>query len=389
MPSSLGGSMKKIKSYQIALCVFFVTFGGFVYWLNNEYLTPFKVVNDENVSYEKAKVIEVVDSYLEEDSDVESGYRGSQDLKLEIQTGTYKGTIVESTNYLTRTHNVYAVKNQKLIVSIDQRSIENHVAVYSYSRSSIIYLMIFMFLALMVMVGDFKGLKSAIGLIFTLGCILFFTLPLIFNGYSPIVISILSTMLITAVTLIMIDGLSKKVLIASISTACGVILAGVIFTLFGKALHISGYNMEDAEALIVVSQNTGLQIKNILFASVLIGSIGAVLDVAMSIASSLSEVYEHNHQLTTKELFSSGVNIGKDMIGTMSSTLILAYVGGSFATLLLFYGYGTNYYQLINMDYLVLEISQALAGSMGIILTVPIASYIGAKVLSRTDIKKE
>lgn len=374
--------IKRINKLQIILCAFFLIFGVLLYWLNCRYLVPYKVINSASLSYEKANVLEVLDSTLEIDKDANSGYRGTQKLRLEITTGVHKGRIVETTNYLTKMHNVYAEEGNILIVSIDESDINSQVGIYNYSKSTTLYLMIFVFLALMVIVGDFKGLKSAVGLIFSLCCIIFFTLPLIFNGYSPIIISIISVIIITAVTLILIDGLSKKVLIASISAACGVVLAGLLFILFGSALSISGCNIEETEALIVVSQNTGLKISQILFAGVLIGSVGAVLDVAMSISSSMWEVRCHTSGLTAGELFKSGINVGKDMIGTMSNTLILAYAGSSFATMLLFFAYSVNYNQVINMDSLIIEIAQALAGSMGIILTVPCAAYIGSKILT-------
>jgi len=171
-------------------------------------------------------------------------------------------------------------------------------------------------------------------------------------------------------------------LIALIGTAAGVIGAGIAFKFFGYLLNVSGYNLDEVESLFVIQNNTGLQIRDVLFAGVLIAAVGAVVDVAMSIASSLHELKEHNARLNRKQLFKSGMNVGQDLIGTMADTLILAYAGGSFSTMIMYMAYSVNFNQLINMDTLVLEIAQALAGSIGIILTVPAAAYFGAKLLT-------
>lgn len=374
--------IKRIKKQQIFLGIFFLLFGIFLYWLNTYHISPYKVINSSNLAYEKAKVVEITDSYLEKDSDVDSGYRGTQNLKLEILTGKHQGKLVTSVNTLTRSHNIFAKAGKTLIVCIDETDVTNHVSVYNYSRSTSLYILVFIFLALLVIVGDIKGVKSAISLIFTLACIIFFTVPTIFNGYSPILISIITIIMISAITLLLVDGYTKKTFVAFCGSAGGVICAGIIFMFSSKILHISGYNLEEVEPIFLVSVQTGLQLKYVLFAGVLIAAVGAVLDVAMSIASTLQELYDQNPKISTKQLYRSGLNVGRDMIGTMSNTLILAYAGGSFGTMILMMAYSVNYQQVINMDSLVIEIAQALAGSMGIILTVPIVAWLGSRILT-------
>lgn len=374
--------MKKIKTYQIGLTIFFILFGGLVYWLNTYQLEGYKPQNSAGKSYEKAEVLEILDSYLEEDENTESGYRGEQQLKLEIKSGEFKGKIVEATNYITKTHNIFAKTGGEIIICLDGNDVGHHISIYNYSRSNTLYFMFLFFALLMIVVGGIKGLKTIIGLMFSFTCIIFFTLPMIFNGYSPIIISIITAILIGLVSLLLLEGLTKKVLVALGGTAAGVIGAGVIFLVFGHLLNVSGYNLDDAETMFIIQASTGLQIKDVLFAGVLIAAVGAVVDVAMSIASSLHELHEHKPEIGTSQLFKSGMNLGQDLIGTMADTLILAYAGGSFSTMILYMAYSVNYNQLINMDTLVLEVAQALAGSIGIILTVPVTAYLGARVLT-------
>lgn len=372
----------QIKKYQIGLSVFFILFASFCYWMNTYQLEGYQPLNSSGLGYEKAKVIEVIDNTLDEDENTSSGYRGTQELKLEIMGGEYKGEIIETTNYLTRTHNILASESSELIVTIDENNFGYHTSVYNYSQANTIYFMLAFFAVLMILIGGRKGVRTLIGLIFSFSCIIFFTVPLIFNGYSPILIAILTALFIALVSLILLEGITKKTIVALSGTAAGVIGAGVVFLFFSKILGVSGYNLEDAETLFMIHSNTGLQVRDVLFAGVLIAAVGAVVDVAMSIASTLHELHEHNPDLKAKDLFKSGINVGQDLIGTMADTLILAYAGGSFSTMLLYMAYAVNYNQLINLDSLILEIAQALSGSIGIILTVPFVAFIGGQVFA-------
>lgn len=375
--------MKKIKRHYLVLALFFLLFGLFLAWLNTSCFQPYSVVTSTDVSYERAKVMRILENQLEIDPDTSSGYRGTQQLEFQILSGEQKGEVVTATNYLTRSHNILGREGARLVLCIERSNNYTHYSVFNYSRSPMLYLMVFLLLAMMVVVGDWKGFKSSIALLFTFACVLFFVLPMIFNGYSPVWTTILSVVLISAVTLVLIDGVSKKTMVAFAGTSCGVVVAGAVFTIFSAVLHISGFTMDDVETMLVISQNTGLQLKHVLFAGVLIASLGAVIDMAMSIASSLYEIHEKNPGLPAKELFKSGMNVGSDMIGTMATTLILAYTGGSFGMLILLFAYSVNYNQVINMDFLVIEVAQAISGSMGIILTVPIVAFLGARFFHR------
>ena len=133
----------------------------------------------------------------------------------------------------------------------------------------------------------------------------------------------------------------------------------------------------------LINQETGLKIKDVLFAGVLISSLGAIMDTGMSIVSALYEVYTHNPGLKTKELFLSGIEMGKDMIGTMTNTLILAFTGSAFITLLVFLSYQVQFNQLFNSNYLTIEIAQGICGTFGIVITVPVASAVTAAFLAR------
>ena len=145
------------------------------------------------------------------------------------------------------------------------------------------------------------------------------------------------------------------------------------------ALQLFGH---DIETMVYVSQNSKLQIGGVLFSGILIASLGAVMDVAVSISSTIEEIHNKRPELTAKELFKSGIHVGKDMMGTMSNTLILAFTGGAINTMILIYAYIMPYLQVVNMYSIGIEVIKGISGTLGIVLTVPIVSVISAKVYS-------
>ncbi|TDW06785.1 YibE/F-like protein, partial [Breznakia blatticola] len=212
----------------VCACCFFV----FLYWLNTEKLESYSLIHADNLQYEKATITKVYDQYLEADEQTSSGYRGTQDVKVKVTSGKLEGKEFSITNYVTKTHNILVEEGSKVIVAVDETQAGNSVSIYNYQRTNGIYLMIGLFVVLMIAVGGMKGLKAAVGLAFTFITVLFFTLPLVFHGYSPILIAIISAVIISAFTLLIIDGPTKKTLVAFVGTACGVMVAGLIFNIF-------------------------------------------------------------------------------------------------------------------------------------------------------------
>ncbi|MBS5927839.1 MAG: YibE/F family protein [Clostridium sp.] len=352
--------------------------------LNNTFKDDFKKYDNSTLSYEKARVISVIKENLEKEQISNRRYSGIQELEVELLTGELKGEKVEVTNYITQKHNVVAKEGKEIMVCVDRPSEDFYkVNIYNYSRNNYIYIIVIIFFVIMVLIGRGKGFRSMIGLLFTFYSIIFFMIPFIYRGYSPIALSIIVSIISTIVTLFLLNGWSKKTIVATLATCVGVIISGVIFYFISNFLNISGFNLDEAESLILIAQNTGLKIRDILFSGILISSLGAVMDVAMSIASSIYEINELNRELDMKTIFKSGINIGRDMIGTMSNTLILAFAGTSLSTMLALYSYNTQFNQLMSSDFIAIEFAQSISGSIGIILAVPITSFISAYVYKR------
>ena len=228
-----------------------------------------------------------------------------------------------------------------------------------------------------------KGFNSVLALIFTFAVVVMMYIPMMYIGVSPFIAATLSVVIITLITFILLADFQKKSIGAMLGTIAGVVVSGLIALVFGHFGHVTGYNVDDIENLIYVGQNSKLDIGGMLFSGILIASLGAVMDVAMSVSSSLHEIKENRPDISAKEIFHAGINIGRDMIGTMSNTLILAYAGGSLGLVMIIYAYSYQMHQILNMYSVAIEIMRGISGTMGIILTVPITSLIMSVLLTQ------
>lgn len=372
----------KIKENKIVLGIIFLTILLVMLLQNFGYQSYARYVTD-TLHYEQGIVVEISDSELHYDEELKI-YLGTQNLKVQMTEGSEKGSVIEVTNYLTKTHNVLAKQNMSLIINADRpEQVEPYYTVYNYDRRFALIACVAVLFAAIFCIGGGKGVRAVCGLMYSLFVIVGFLLPAVFSGWSPIWTGILTAVLSTAVTLLLLNGQSKKTLAAILATTIGMIFALIFFKIMSALVHIDGFSSAEAEGLILINEGTGLQIKDVLFAGVLISSLGAIMDVGMSIVSALYEVYLHNPTLNKREIFHSGIEIGKDMIGTMTNTLILAFVGSAFITLLVFISYQVQFDQLINSNYLCIEIAQGICGTFGIVLTIPAASAIMAGLLTR------
>ncbi|MBX9137443.1 MULTISPECIES: YibE/F family protein [unclassified Clostridium] len=332
---------------------------------------------NKGMEYYKGEVVEVLEENLQEDEFLENVQVGFQTVLVQLKDGPLKGQEYEIGNPVSRLYNIKVKEGTKVIVGCYESNGENVFTIFSYNRSNIIYILVAIFALIVIIIGGVKGVKSLVSLIFTLVCCVYLMLPLLLKGVSPIIAGILMAILSITVTLLLVSGMNKKTFTAILGTVSGVVIAGIIAYVFGKLSYLSGITMEDAESLMYIAEDTGLKITGLMFTGILVASLGAVMDVAMSISSSIFEINSINDKVTFKELFKSAMNIGKDIIGTMTNTLILAFAGGSLSVLILIYSSSMPYNKMINLDVLGTEVIQGLAGSIGIVLAVPITALIG------------
>ena len=334
---------------------------------------------NRDVQYYSATVLDVVNEDLGPDNYTKEFTVGVQEIQVKLTDGPYKGEVHTFKNHISRLYNTIVQKNTDIIVGtyIHEGEILD-LTVSSYQRHSVLGLLALIFCALVAWIGKLKGIKSLVSLFFTGVCVIYLMLPLLLSGMNPVLAAILIVFLSTFVTLWLVAGLNKKSITAMIGTLAGVLIAALVAYVFSELAHLSGGTMQDTEALLYVSETSHLQVKGLLLAGILVASLGAVMDVAMSIASAMFELSSVNEKLSSKELIRSGMNVGTDMIGTMTNTLILALAGGSLSTVILIYAATSSPLQLINLDVLGTELIQGIAGSIGIVITVPVTVLVAA-----------
>lgn len=327
-----------------------------------------ELINRTGQTFEKGVVTEVLVDNLQPD-----GTRvGEQRVAVRMTTGVRKGQVIEMTSSAGYLFGATCTPGLRVIVMQSVAGDTTVSSVYSQDRGGVLLLFAALYLVALVVIGGKQGLKGALGLAFTFLAIIFLYLPLVYLGWPPLWTSVLICAVTTAVTMYFIGGPTRKTVVASAGTVAGVVIAGLVAAIFGAATGISGWNVSDIETLITLWNTNGINVGELLFAGLLISSLGAVMDVAMSVASSMGEVLAQNPAMSRGALFASGMRIGRDMMGTDSNTLILAFAGGSVSMLVLDYAYDLPILQIFNSNNIGISVMQGLAGSFGVVLAVPV-----------------
>lgn len=259
--------------------------------------------------------------------------------------------------------------------------------VADYVRDTPLYWLAFFFALLLIIVGGLKGVKALASLVITI-CLIFFVLfPLTLWGFNPLLVSVIIAGAVSLIVFRIIGGRSIKGLAAAIGTLLGVAIAGIVAFVVGNMMHLTGMSSEESRILFY-SLNLKINYQGLLFGSILIGALGAIMDVGMSIASAIDEVRKVHPEANFENLFKAGMNVGRDVMGTMSNTLILAYTGSALPLLLLLIANKMSMSKILNLEMIAVEAVRALAGSIGLVLCIPITALISALMYSRPEIKK-
>lgn len=347
----------------------------------NQIIEKKPLLADDNTEYAKAVVMECFGEISE--TGTEKDFGSGQEVTLEIRSGKYKGETVRGHSLNGYLYGANCEVGTKVIAQVSEYDGKLSANVFNYDREFEMAGLILVFLLTMWIVGGKKGINSIIALAFTFVIVIMLYVPLMYIGVSPFLAAVLSVILITVITHILLADLEAKSVSAMLGTICGVVVAGIIALVFGKVANVNGFNVQEIETLVFIGQSSKLDVGGMLFSGILISSLGAVMDVAMSVSSSLNEIKLNKPDITGRELFKSGINIGRDMIGTMSNTLILAYVGGSINLIMIIYAYSYQTHHVLSMYSVAIELMSGIAGTMGIILAVPFTSLITAILLNK------
>lgn len=307
-----------------------------------------------------------------------------QQVKVRVLEGALSGKEFEIPHELTDNpaFNVSVTEGQEVVLAVvPGKDGELEVSIADYHRAPVLYWLLGIFLVAFLAFGGKKGIKSLIGLVVTVLLIGGILLPLSLQGFNPLLSSIGICFLAGTTSILLIGGISKKSLSAIIGTVGGVIIAGLASQIVIEMAPLNGLSSEEAQILrgsVLVQQMPFYA--GLLAAGMLIGALGVIMDVAISIASSVTEVAKTDSKLTTKQLFESGMNVGRDIMGTMTNTLILAYAGSALPLLLL--ATQMPSIKLLNLDLFATEVASALTGSLGLTFTIPLTAYAAAKLMS-------
>lgn len=349
---------------------------------------PVPVQSDEpenRADYESASVDQILSDSTEKDPASDNGYRGEQLLLVTVRSGDYKDQQMQVYNYVGPLYGGPLKVGDRATVLISTYSDGTvNATVYEFDRLLPLCIVLVLFIAAAVAVGGRTGVKSLVALAVTLVCLFGVLLPSLMKGANTLLMTFIVCAYVAVVSLTIVGGVRKKTVCAMLGAVAGTALA-LLFGLLAQGLtRIDGLRIDDVEPLLQLRQTgTPIGLRGLLVGGIVISALGAVMDVTMGIASSLSEVHAANPELSRRELFRSGMNIGRDMVGTMTNTLILAFLGSGFTLILYLYSLGLSPRQLLSSAYVSLEVVSGVASSVGVILSIPLTALITAEVFTR------
>ena len=328
-------------------------------------------------TYYRSEVIAVT-----EPERVEAAYDGwtdvhyEQDVTLRIDEGAVRGEVVTVHQQFAEPNDGYKVffyeVGDRVFAGFNFDSeMEPEWFIADHLREGPMLALVIAFFALIIAFGRFKGFNTVVSLVFTCAAVFFIMIPAIIKGENIYLVTFITATYTIVMTLAIVAGVHPKSVAAAVGCICGVGFAGLLTLAMQDVMYISGLIDEDSSFVMYINADAVIDLRGVIFAAIVIGALGATMDVAMSIASSLDELLYHRPDLSDFELMRSGLNIGRDIIGTMANTLVLAYVGSSLHTILLLLAYNNDLGSIINRENIAVELLQSVAGSIGILLAVP------------------
>ena len=337
-------------------------------------------------AYEKGRVLAVTEDTAAPDEAADGAYRGRQLLTVEVLSGRYKGRTLTDVYHYVGPLNSVPVKEGDgvaLIISTYEDGSVN-ASVYEYNRIPALAAVLAVFLLLVALVGGKTGIKSILGLAVTLFTLFFALIPLLLKGAPTLPAVFAAAAFIAAVTFAILGGVHRKTVCAALGAVAGTGIA-LAFALAAQTLaRVDGLRISDVEPLLQLRQTgTPIGLTGLLAGGIVISALGAVMDVAMSISSALEEVHAADPSMGMRALFRSGMRIGRDMVGTMTNTLIMAFLGAGFTLIIYLYSLNLQFYQLLPSAYAAIELISGTAASAGMILSIPLTALISSVLLAK------
>lgn len=338
----------------------------------------------DNSEHVLAEVISVDDSNVLQFGLVKSG---SQSLEVKILDGGFKGRVVEADNNLLgkmELDKIFRPGDRALVdISLEGNEI-TYVHASDHYRLSIEATLLAVFAILLLIFGGFTGFKALLSFMFSGMAIWKLLIPSFLRGNDPILVSLAIVTFLTAVIIFLVAGINKKGLVAFAGALMGLGLTCALALFFSGPFRLHGAVRPFSETLLY-SGFPDLDLTRIFLAGIFLASSGAVMDLAMDIASALHEVKEHHPWIGRWKLLRSGMMVGRMVIGTMTTTLLLAYSGSYMTMLMVFMGQGIPMVNILNLNYVAAEILHTIVGSFGLVTVAPFTALIGAILYTRNS----
>lgn len=354
-------------------------------------ICSYKIDKKYDLDYYSAKILSI--EKTEEKEEHQKIY-----FTAKILSGPYKNKIINGLQKVESTDGYEIIPvtvNNKIIITppITLGFLESGIgddALWTFSQfktSNYLIVLLLLFLSMIIIIGKWKGINTILSLLITTLTVVLVYIPSILKGYNIYFSTIIITIFIIIMNLLLINGYNKKTLCAIVGNITGILISAIIALIMNELLNITGLINEDYIYLSLLNSKNPIDLRAVIWGGIIVGSLGAVMDVAMAISSSMNELNEKMKRKSFKSMFISGMNIGKDAIGTMTNTLILAYIGCSMATVLLLFSYNKNMLYLFNIQMISVEVLQAIIGSIGILVTVPVTALFSAWIFNKKNKK--
>lgn len=336
------------------------------------------------VEYVNGVVLSVLQ--LEVPANKNMGVSGKNLLTIQLTSGEETGKTVQSINYLSNQalFDINPGPGDKIILAVSEVQDVKQYHIADYNRLPSTYMLVGVFALSLLLLGFKIGIKTLFVVCFSIFIIFQGMIPFILNyHWSFILTTLLICTVIATVTQITISGWNSKTWGAILGTVGGVSVAGVLAAVAISWMHLTGLDSEEA-MMLKVTTFSFINFQEVLFAGIILGSLGAVMDVTISIASTQYEIKNSCPHYGFKEIFQSGINVGRDVMGTMANTLILAYTGSSLPLIFLITSQeNISFMRVMNLNIVATEITRALTGSVGLIFSIPLTAAVTAFLLSR------
>lgn len=308
---------------------------------------------------------------------------GYQHLTVEVLTGKHKGKILEINNLLSGSieYDEFYIEKDKVLMAVLENDGSLNGKVLSLFRMDKIAGLAFIFVALLIIYARKVGIKSLLSFVGSIIIIWEYLIPSLRKGENIFIITVFTLILLSALIIFLVAGLTRKGFSAFLGTMSGLFVTAALTFLFGDTFRIDGMNQPLAQS-VMFSSFMSINILDIFYAAIVIGASGAAMDIAMDMTATIAELKIHNPDISRKALIKSGFNVGRSVIGTMTTTLLLAYSGGFLTLMILFMERNTTILQILNMKMVTSEIIKIIIGSIGLVVVAPITTYIASFIYS-------